>query len=292
MTKAGDFVRTKRGELNFIVGPDGEKLRLGLRAPTRGEPKRVFARVSAVYPLLDEKEIRRRLDARTRAREIWGPEFIKNQNGIGACQGYASAGALEKARMLGGQKHVPLSGDYAYALVNGGVDRGSALSAGLKAAQEQGYCPESKTGVSKWTYRYRQFPQSARDAAGGFKGFDGVIAKTEQEMMTCIAYGWPGVVAVQAGRGFTSLDKHGISKGGNGRGNHAVQADDAVYDTRAGIWKIDEPNSWKTSFGEEGRCYLTFQQHLRVTIKYHTFCFFPWATLDPDGDNPPPLEMA
>lgn len=293
MIKVGEVVTTDLGELDYIIGPEENRIKLGLLAPTEPEP-RLFARVKNTMEMLSKEQIREVVTAsgRVPSREIWGPEFIKDQDGIGACQGYASAACIEKVRMLGGQKHVELSGDYAYALVNGGRDQGSQLRDGLSAAMNNGYAPANTPGLRRHEYRFSKMPDAAKTAAMRFRGFQGFVAETEQEFATGLAYGFVGVVAVHVAGAYSSLDSHGISRGGNGMGNHAVCVDDIVWDAQIGEFKYDSPNSWKTSWGDSGRCYYTFERHFRKTITVHRFYLFPSAQTDPEGDNPSPIEVA
>lgn len=290
----GDFIETKPGQLDFIVGPDGEKRKLGLLDDDLNVA-RTFKVFSDVYPVLSESEIRDRLSSQERksAREIFGPSWIKDQDGIGACQGYASASCIERCRFMSGQEHVKLSGDFAYSLVNGGRDMGSTLSAGLRAAAEVGYAPFDTPGLRRWEYRKNRMPREAFELAARFKGLEGYRVNSPLELASALAQNFFAVVAVHAGRGYGSMDRRGISQGGNGRGNHAVCIDDVIYDTQASTFKFDQPNSWATRWGDQGRVFLTWDRHLRTTNQYHAFYVFPSAINDPEGENPPEpkLEM-
>lgn len=285
MTKAGDFVETPHGELDYIVGPDGEQIKLGL-LPSNNLDRGKFATFSSVGSWqLSEQQIRDRLTSKQRklARELFGPEWIKDQDGRGACQGYASASCQERTRKANGQEHVKLSGDWSYALVNGGRDQGSALSAGLLAGMKHGYCPESFPGLQRWEYRIRKMPSGAYEVAKRYLGIRGFKVKTELELASALCLGMFAVVAVHAGGGYGSMDRYGISRGGNGRGNHAVCIDDVIYDTQAGRFKFDQPNSWKTRWADGGRIYLSWNGQLRTTVKYHDFYVFPSAIHDPQS---------
>lgn len=287
MTKAGDYVETPKGQLDFIVGPDGEERKLGLM-PDNTRIARTFANYVGNYPVFSIQEIRDRIARReVHAREKFGPDWIKDQDGIGACQGYASASCIERVRHEAGYDHVELSGDFAYALVNGGQDRGSALSAGLRAAEQQGYAPVDVPGMRRWEYRKARFPQAAFREAKRFRGFEGYRVNTELELASALVQNFFAVVAVHAGRGYGDLDANGISRGGNGRGNHAVCIDDVYYDTSAGVLKFDQPNSWATRWGDGGRVFLAWEKQLRVTNRYHAFYVFPSTVIDPEGNNPP-----
>ena len=285
MTKVGDIITTARGELDQIVGPDGNLIKLGLLAPSGPLP--MMTQYEDVEGTLSDEELREMVTRSDRqiARERWDDKWIKDQDGRGACQGYGSASCVERVRDLGGQEFVELSGDAAYALVNGGRDRGSALSSGVKAAAEVGYPPASL--VPRWEYRKSRIPQKAWSEASRFRGFEPMRVSTERGLYSALARGFVGVIAVHVSGRFSQLDRNGISLGRNGTGNHAVCADDIVWDAGIGEYKIDSPNSWKVRWGDNGRCYYTFDRQLRRTIQTHSFYVFRSATEDPEGDNPP-----
>lgn len=293
MTQPGDVIETKAGECDEVIGPEGNRIKLGLLPPDAMSPPQLFSRMVARMGLLTLEQIKGVVTSETRtpAREIWGPSYVKDQDGRGACQGYASAACVEKIRDLGGQDFIPLSGDFAYSLVNGGRDQGSQLINGFKAAIDYGYCPEDTPGLVRWEYRKSRMPQQTFEAAKRFRGFEGFVCENEQEFASALAHGCIGVVAVHVAGNYSRLDANGVSRGGNGVGNHAVCVDDVVWDARLGKLKYDSPNSWKTNWGDNGRCYYLFDQHFQRTIKTHKFYVFPAASVDPEGNNPPPLRI-
>lgn len=294
MIKPGDIIETAPGELDEIVGPEGNKIKLGLLTPDPNRESALFSNVGVRIPLLTHTETRDIITSvfRKPSREIWGPDRIKDQDGRGACQGYASAYLEEKVRELDGQESVILSGDFSYSLVNGGRDRGSQLIDGFEAGMEIGYCPEDTPGLVRWEYRKSRMPRAAFEAAPRFRGHEGFVCRTEQEFTSAIAYGWVGVVAVHVAGAYSQLDRYGVSRGGNGVGNHAVCVDDVIWDAQLGLFKFDSPNSWRTTWGDNGRCYYTFAKHFARTIQTHKFYVFPSATIDSQGKNPPPLRAA
>lgn len=292
MTLPGNIISGKNGGLDSIVGPEGNLIKLGLLAPDDSSP-RVFASIESSPLMLTKEQIMAAVTLfknRKTAREIFTPDWIKDQDGLGACQGYASAGATERAIVLRGGKHVKLSGDFAYSLVNGGRDNGSQLASGLIACQETGYAPEDTPGLTRWEYRKNRMPAAAFEAAKRFRGFEGYEATTELGLYSGLARGFVGVIAVHVAGNYSRLDKYGISQGGNGPGNHAVCVDDLIWDASYGQFKIDSPGSWKTSWGDNGRCYFTFERHLKQTRNNHKFYLLRSASDDPLSDNPKPIK--
>jgi len=291
MSVVGDIIHNPGDELDCIVGPEGSLIKLGLLLPDADSPN-VFASIESSPLMMTSEQIVAavKMTNRKPAREIWGDDWIKDQDGIGACQGYASASAIERARWMRGLEHVKLSGDYAYALVNGGRDNGSQLANGLRACQESGYAPESTPGLKRWEWRPTRIPAAAHQAAKRYRGFEGYVATTEAGLYSGLAQGFVGVIAVHVAGAYSRLDRHGISMGGNGVGNHAVCVDDLVYDAAFGGLKIDSPNSWKLSWGDRGRCYYTWDRHLRQTSRNHKIYLLRSASDDSQADNPPPIK--
>ena len=263
------------------------KWKLGLLLP------KVFPNVapkfSEVVKLYDEYELKDILgdSDRTKRRELFDPSWIKNQNGRGACNGYAGAGALERARYLRGLTHIKLSGDGLYAAINGGRDQGSMLDDVMDWIQQHGVPPESL--VPQHEYRKNRIPKEAYEQGERFKGFECYSVDSEPELLTGIALGFVGVVATHVGGQYSSLDGEGISQGGNSSGNHAVGVDDAKYSTKSGQFLVDKFNSWGTNWGEQGRCYLTWDRHLKTTVKYHRFYLIRSTTDDDKDENPPSI---
>lgn len=274
-----------------IIEAGGEARKLGLLAPEY--PPEVYVRLRDAMPLLSESEIRRLVDdpSRIDGRKEFAEKYTKDQDGVGACNGYAVAGAVERARERKGLERIELSGDFAYALMNGGRDQGSHLAAAMKACEEVGYCSEElvrRHGL-RHEYRLDRFPGECREEAKRFQGFEAYQVQSEQELYTALALKFPVVVAVHAA-GDDSLDGYGVCNWGNGPGNHSVLCDGLVYDTQMGGFKCDHQNSWNTRWGDQGRSYLVFSRHFQQSIGIHSFFAIRSASDDPQGDNPPTPE--
>jgi hypothetical protein len=63
------------------------------------------------------------------------PLVVKDQDGKGACNGHATAEAMELARWIHGQPYVALSGWFPYAIMCNGWDRGSSIGEALTLIQ-------------------------------------------------------------------------------------------------------------------------------------------------------------
>ena len=126
-----------------IVTPDGETRILNL-VPS---PADRLVMVGAPGLTLPDSEIK--------DFDAWpAPIAIKDQNGKGACNGHATATALEFARYQGGQPHVPLSAWFVYGRLTGGWDRGSNILEAFDLIQKEGCAPESLVEYKDFSGKY------------------------------------------------------------------------------------------------------------------------------------------
>lgn len=221
---------------------------------------------------------------RTPARQRFpAKQWIRNQGRRGSCQGYATAWALARVRVLAGIPFVPLSGEFVYAQTNGGRDAGSPLIAGMKKIQEVGTCREDL--VKHESYLWRDMSQEARSDAVNYRGFECFRVDDESELATGLALGFIGVVCVHASSGYKRLNSRGVRGASRGRGNHAV----GVQDVRLGPdgeFEFDEVGSWGRSNGEDGYAWITWDDHLETPNEYHANYLIRAATDSKDFNVP------
>jgi hypothetical protein len=161
-----------------------------------------------------------------------------------------------------------LSGAFLYSLINGGHDNGSYLHDGMAAVQKYGICPEA---LVPWDCIYSyQMPPGAYAEALKHKGVQAYPVQTRQGFRTALAVGYPVIVCVQAGNNFQRLNNSGLCGVDNGYGNHAIHCDDVCLVNGTEVY--DTCNSWGLSYGDQGRCYTTWDS-FEQTFGYHTF----WA---------------
>ena len=220
---------------------------------------------------------------RMAARQRFPSSWIRNQGSRGSCNGYSCAKALERSRVLQGMPHVVLSGEGAYAQMNGGRDNGSTLNNGMKVLLSNGVPPESM--VPHQEYLWHRISSEAKQAMSRFKAAEAYAVDSEIELASAIALGFVAVIAVHASGAYGNLDSNGISARSLGPGNHSVGADDVRFfgETIA----FDSFNSWGTRWGQQGRNYVTWDRHLSSTIRNHQFFAIRAASDDPQGENPP-----
>ena len=216
-------------------------------------------------------------------RHEFDSSWIADQGQFGSCNGWASAKALERARVRKGLPRVRLSGSSVYAMVNGGRDNGSIPEEAMTAMQSRGAVPESISSVNEIYERN----YSAADWAEAKKYLAGECYATHdrQAYLTGLAMGFDGVIALQAGNNFMRLDSDGIAGHDSGPGNHANCNDDILLIGDKIV--IDDANSWNKSYGTQGRAYITWESHLAQPSKSFAFFLIRTASDSPDGTNPP-----
>ena len=254
--------------IDTIVDIYGNERRLGsLRVPENFVS--AFPTFEAVFEVWDDKQIRRVISDPNRMprRRLFGDKWMMDQKSHGSCNGFASAGVYSKCRKLRGiNDDLLFSGAFAYSLMNGGQDNGSALEDGIKKLLSDGLC--LATTVT-WDMIYpQQQPSHAKAEAAEHKGFIAYPCETIQGLRTGLAKGFPAVVAVHAGKRFQTLNSSGVAGVTDGGGNHAVHVDDLCL--VGGKEVYDMANSWNLSYGTRGRAYLT-ESHFAQTFKRHKF---------------------
>lgn len=230
------------------------------------------------------------------SRDVYDPSiWILDQSSTAACNGNATAAVTAKKIFDTTGRAIPLSGGDAYSQMNDGVDNGSTLAEGLKVCVS-GIAPlkcphNSDMGVpadeqvSNLTIYSKHISQSAKAARTKSRGHEPQGLDSLLELATWVILYKFAIVAVQAGGKYSLFDANGVSKGGNGPGNHSVHIDDIRL--RNGHIEFDQPNSWGwKNWGQQGRIVLSWDRHLRETVKRHRFWGLPLSAVARDLPNP------
>lgn len=273
----------EQGGTLVINVPEVGDRRLGLLLPKTLATS--FPLYAAAGPVWSLDQIIASLKTRIPASKRFGDEWIKDQNGRGACAGYAAASALERAFWRRTGKRTIFSGDGIYAAVNGGRDRGSLLEDNMEWLRDHGIPLEKD--VPRHEYIKSRIPASAYETAKRFRGFECYAIRTEMELASAVAADLDVVVAVHAGNGGRSPD--GLIDWSNGVGNHSVVIDDIRY--RNNILEFETPNSWGLNWGQRGRGWLQWRRHLSNPVQHHMFYAIRSTLDDPHGNNPPPVKI-
>lgn len=269
-----------------ILEHEGQTFKLGCLVPVErpvtfkayADSKSLMSRSAAIDVLQDKKRVPSRV-------RFAGVKWIWNQGLRGACNGFAGAGALARARVRRGLEYVKMSGESLYAQINGDQDQGSMLDDGMTALQKNGCSPAD---LVKWqTYLWRDISKEARAAMARFKAWECYRVDTEDELLIGLASGFEGVVAVEANNQFMRVDADGRVSPTDGNGNHAVGVDDVrIFNGKA---EFDMFNSWDLTYGVGGRGWISWERHLRTTSHRHAFYLIRSTLDDPKAENPPIL---
>lgn len=218
-------------------------------------------------------------------RKTFGSGWIKDQKQFGSCNGWATSTVQEKERFLNGQLHVELSGSSVYAMINGGQDNGSQLHDGQEEIINTGALPASVSSADQ-IYKNQYSAETWKNAAR-FRAQEAFVIEDELDLQTALMNGFMPVVAVHVDNGFNSVGVDGVSRGGQGPGNHSIHLDGLKWSDKLGCWCYDLVNSWGSSWNDQGRIFITWDKHLKVTRQYHEFYAVRGSVDDPQGINPP-----
>lgn len=270
----------------LIQGIDGQQYCVGTLVP---DPSRLSSmtqpRLRDVMKLLshdDVMDIYKDPDLPL-GRDRWDSSWTFDQGPVGKCAASATKGILMRVRNLEGLERIELSDDYIYVHVNGGRDQGSLLIDVIHQA-EIGTCPANY--VPNGTIQKSRLSPEAH-ANANYRALKGEWCqiKSPEELNTAIALAMPVNVAWHFTNQSPRLDGNGMSTPTRGPGNHSVIIDGLkpfgnrfLYDTQ---------NSHSKRFGDQGRCFLGWNEHLQHTVNNHVF----WALRVTESTaNTPDLE--
>lgn len=262
----------------YVETEDG-RYGLGLQFPDVKTQE--FPTLATMTPLLSLDGIKRLVESSEFGfgEKHFDKTWLTNQNGYGSCASYAGSSALAKARVMGGQARVDLSGDYLYSLVNGGRDRGSMLDRNMRAMMAKGVA--SKSTVPLGGIYPRKYNKPKADAeARRFRGHELYAIPDEQSMATALALRIPVVHAIHVGRNWRRLDGD-VLVGDSGVGNHSEHCDDIRYNPRQGRFEFRNGSSHNRPY-----FWVYWDKHFKQTSRHHQFYAVPSGTQDPQGDNP------
>jgi hypothetical protein len=180
---------------------------------------------------------------------------MRNQKQFGSCAGQAVVTALMIIRELRGLKKTILSATFIYGLCNGGRDGGSRVTDCVATVQNTGTCLESQV---PWDVIYKtQFPQEAFTTAKRYKALEVYKLSSYEELCTALILGFPCVSGIAVGKNFTmnQIASDGLAPLPDTiAGGHAM-CHIGLKKLR-NMWVIETQNSWGTTWGINGFCYL------------------------------------
>jgi hypothetical protein len=211
---------------------------------------------------------------------------IKDQNGRGACNGFAAALGTETTRYVAGMPHIPLSGWYVYSILCNGVDRGSMILDALELLQERGCSPEDQ--VKYGVINPRQLTAEAHKEAPRFKVEIGERLTTYQQLGTAIQRRQSINLAVCVGNAFNNLNSDGVPQLGRSWCNHAVHVGLGMKRAKDGSWLALMANSWTTQWGQNGFCWLPLK-YIPTASAFEAYTLR--AVVDDTADNTKPPDL-
>lgn len=210
---------------------------------------------------------------------------IKDQNGRGACNGFALAAVTEGVRFVQGQDYVPLSGWYPYAILCNGVDRGSNILQGYALIQEKGIAPEET--VDYGIINPKNLTQKAHTAAQRFRLEFGESYQSWRQVVSGVMLREVLNLSICVGNSFNSLDSESVPGVDRGPGNHAVTVGLGLKKSKRWGWLVRMRNSWSEKWGDKGFCWLA-EAHIEAGSYFE--CMSGKAVIDdPESQNPPIL---
>lgn len=207
----------------------------------------------------------------------------KNQNGKGACNGFAAALGVETLRYSAGMPYIELSGWYVYSILCNGWDRGSSIGQALDLLQDKGVAPESL--VEYGLINPRRLSDEAHKQAPRFKVEVGEMLTTYEQIGTAIQRRQSINLAVAVGNSFNNLNADGVP--GFGRiCNHAVHVGLGMKRARNGEWLGLMTNSWGEQWGQNGFCWLPLK-YLPTAAYFEAYTLRSIVDDSADNTRPP-----
>lgn len=189
-------------------------------------------------------------------REDWKPidllpvcPPIKDQDGIGACNAFATVTAVEVVYKLCGIQIPELSPGYLYGNINGQRDQGSLLEDAIEWMTKYGTCTSATVGNLEW--QKSKWPGKAADEAKQYKALEYWWCPTFDHFASAMQYGYAGNVGMMWGSN-DNPDANGYlpDRAGGRAGGHAIAVTGLCNDN--GKWGTLQNNSWSTKWGWQG----------------------------------------
>ena len=264
--------------LPFHKDGNGHVRPLGLVPPLIGS---ILPSGSFAVPIIPESQWQE-FDLTT---EPGYPRVVKDQNGKGACNGHSTAEAMELARWLHGQPHVPLSGWFPYAILCGGWDRGSSIGEALTLIEKTGLAPESE--VDYGVINPTRLSKQSYDLATNFKCEVGTPLETWDQIMSAVQLRMGGVnLSIKVPFGNWEPDEEGVVPVARGTGNHAICSGHGAKKLKNGRWAIKWQNSWTSQWGIQGHAWYT-QEHWDLQSGREAWVIRTPVESAGDGSDPP-----
>jgi hypothetical protein len=231
-------------ELDEILLPDGTTRKLGNNEPPAG-----LCKSWPIYGDSPKTPLIRREDWKPIDLSRFMPE-IKDQNGVGACNAFATISIVEGCRAQQGLPYVRLSPGYLYGRINGGVDRGSMLEDALDWMTQHGTVTAETVKELDWRAR----PANAVDESKKYRVLEAYLCPTFEHIASALQCGFFVNVGLMWYNTDTPDSDGWLPTSGRGGGGHALARSSLDY--RNGVWGAGGPNSWSRKWGKDGYCVI------------------------------------
>jgi hypothetical protein len=181
---------------------------------------------------------------------------VHDQDGVGACNAFASITAVEAARNQAGLPYVALSPGFLYGAINGGSDQGSMLEDGLEWMTTRGTVKVSTIGYLDWRRGRSLMGNAAALAeAKSYRVIEAYECNDFDGMASALQQGFFIIEGLMWFNNFVP-DRDGWlpARGAGQAGGHALAGYGLVQ--RNGLWGIRTRNSWGSSWGIGGDCVI------------------------------------
>lgn len=214
---------------------------------------------------------------------------IKDQDGVGACMGHATATAFEFAYAMAYGRFRPFSAWFCYSRINGGRDAGATVGDAFASIRRDGICPEEMVPYGTW--RPNRIPREAAEAALGFRAENIYRLESESDLATAVMLRHPVAYGTGVAGDFGRLDEEGVPVRVGGSGGHAMALFGGAKKVRrgrfAGRWAFKNINSWTRDWASGGTCWMTYA-HVADSWGLDAFAIVV-PTPSPDGEDRPPV---
>lgn len=181
---------------------------------------------------------------------------VYDQNGIGACNAFATCTVFEGCRAQAGLPYVKTSTGFLYGAINGGVDQGSFLEDALEWMQTVGTVKGTTVGPLDWRKgRGLKDNAAARSEAKSYKIVEAYECPTFAHMASALQQGFFINEGLMWYNNYTPGREGWLpAKGVGAAGGHALCGYGlAAYN---GQWGILTRNSWSAQWGVGGNCII------------------------------------
>lgn len=225
-------------------------------------------------------------------RDQWKPTSlgtvtpaIKDQDGVGACNAFATVITVEIARAAAGLDYVELSPGYLYGSINGQRDQGSLLEDAIRWMTQHGTCTAATVPPIAW--RRNQWPSAAATEAQHYRVLEWWWAPTTEHLVSGIMRGFAANIGVMwYGADNPNADGWLPDRPRGQAGGHAIARDEVVFD--GSRWGVGGPNSWSPRWGKQGRMIFS-EQRLKAEEGNFGWFLTRAVTFPSDGGLPTPV---